>query len=308
MFDMREMKYFSQHKKLIQRIAGILFIILSFTVVWFWFFRLVPIVRRYDPCWYEQFTQKAYWKAIQDNIRRHGWTHDDRGPIGLYGDKQWARWIMARAERGEIISECGNIGHKDAALEFITNHNPAKGKEGGIEKEWLQWWSKNKDKSQLEWIKDGFVQYGVQVHIPPEADDWEPLLVLLGNTGTNEANKIPSYVKYNAYRWLRDSGFDPIVFAISNVNVSTPDVVRQGLFEYSKYFDIFPKRDQVGILPFRDEPKDDHDNSRPVFFDFRFQAVGYSLMIFPILLGAALLVLSNRKKQNVEQKNAPDKK
>ena len=86
----------------------------------------------------------------------------------------------------------------------------------------------------MEWIQAGLRNYGVSVHIPPVDDDYEPLLALLGNRSTNATEKIPWFVRYNAFRWLRDSGFQAIPFAMSNISAQTLHLVRDGVFEYGK--------------------------------------------------------------------------
>ena len=45
---------------------------------------------------------------------------------------------------------------------------------------WDQWTEANRGHSQEEWIRDGFLRYGIKVHLPPERDDTVPLLRLLG--------------------------------------------------------------------------------------------------------------------------------
>jgi hypothetical protein len=265
-----------------------------------WFFWLVPVVRRYDPLWQEQFTRKAYWKEVQKQIHRYGWTHDDFDPVGHYGDKGWADWIMRQAEAGQRIANCGSIGHKDAALKYITCSDPALGTNWNTEAQWLDWWGTNKNKSRLDWVQAGLRTYGVSVHLPLSETDYEPLLALLGNKSTNATEKIPAFVKYNAFRWLRDGGFEVVPFAMSNLTAQTPALVRAGIVEYGKYDRAWPKEDGVGRLELASSPSDLHDSYRPFFYSPTVQIGAYSLMTVSLLAGAVLLVYSCRHRKTTE--------
>ena len=74
------------------------------------------------------------------------------------------------------------------------------------------------------------LEHGVTVHLPPTSDDVEPLLRLLGQQSEDEISErkegesrpevVPEYIQYNAFRWLRDSGFQPLRFAASNSGVT----------------------------------------------------------------------------------------
>ena len=209
---------------------------------------------------------------------------------------------MHRAEGGEEISDCGNIGHKDSALEYITCQNPAEKHEGSrepwaTEKAWLAWWQENKAKPQEQWIQEGLAQHGVTVHIPANAEDCEPLLALLGYTSTNRSDEsyVPRYVKYNAFRWLRDSGFDPVGFAVSNITSQTPEIVKQGLFAYSKKLKLYPDLEGAGILSFGKQPTMADQLRRSAFFNASVQTKAYAVMLVPLVLGTILLLFSYRQ-------------
>lgn len=254
-----------------------------------WFLWLMPKIARQDPLWEERFSAKTMWTQAQKGIRRYGWEHDDFFYVGRYGDKEWAEWIMAQAESGKEIATCGVVGHKDAALKFITCHDPAPGTNYNTEAQWIGWWKTNKGKSQLEWIQSGLRQFGVVAHLPSISQDAEPLLTLLGNKRTNVTEKIPAHVKYNAFRWLRDSEFDVIAYAISNVTVHTPEMVRVGVIEYSKFEKLFPKRDQIGVLPLKPLSVDQEAGYKIAFYDLEVQLSGYAAMLAPMILGCVLL-------------------
>lgn len=279
--------------KIIRRCLGILAILFSLIATSIWFFWLVPMYERFDPVWEDGFSRKAYWKEVQKRIQRFGWFHDDFSIVGSYGDKRWAEWIMKRAEDGEEIGDCGSVGHKNSAMEFITGNNPS-GTNWVVEPHWLGWWRENKDKSQTEWIQNSFKEYGTFVQMPAAHEDYEPLLRLLGGTRTNASGNIPSFIRYNAFRWLRDSGFEPIPFALSNVTAETSEIVRDGIVTYGRYDRIFSKYDGIGLLEFASESESNHDIRRPRFFDPEIQFVAWVLMSLPFLIGTILLLRSFR--------------
>jgi hypothetical protein len=152
----------------------------------------------------------------------------------------------------------------------------------------------------LEWIQTGLRKYGVSVHIPPSVADVEPLLALLGDKSTNATEQIPYYVKYKAYRWLRDSDFQAIPFALSNVTAQTSALVREGLVEFGKRESWWPRSEAIGRLALGTPAPDVSSLVRPSFYQPRFQIAGYSLMILPLLAGTALLVYSRRQRKRGE--------
>jgi len=265
-----------------------------------WFFWLKPRVEWADPLWSEQFTRKTFWKETQQQIRRYDWAHDDFVAVGKYGDKKWAQWIMARAQAGEQIADCGDVGHKDAALDYITGQQPADKTDWNTTAFWLAWWETNKQKSQTEWVRDGLKAYGVQLEIPPRDKDYEPLLALLGNSSTNESERIPSSVKYNAFRWLRDSGLNSTVFALSKVNAQTPDLVRQGLMTFYQYEKAWPKEDGIGLLELAPTPLAEVDSGFSYSHLRKIRVMAYIMMIFPALAGGYLLVISARQRNQLK--------
>jgi hypothetical protein len=269
-------------------VAGFASIALSLAVSGVWFCWLLPLSQRFDTLWEDRLSRHAYWDEQQKSIRRFGWYHDDFGPVGHCGDEAWARWIIKRIEAGEKIGECGN-GHKDSALAFITAHKAVKTGNSSLESQWLEWWRANKDKSQREWIQQGLTESGVSVHFPPADADHEPLLALLGSPDSKESDT--RFVRYNAFRWLRDSGFEAVAFAMSKVTPETPAAVREGLLKYAEFEREWPAGDQVGLLDLDGaRPRDSGARiNRPFFSRPATQVAGYVLMILPLITGLAIL-------------------
>lgn len=219
---------------------------------YWWHYKLAPLRHLADPVWLAAHSEAARWEEEQNNYRRLGSSPDlcfrgDR--IGFYGDKQWFLWLDERIRSPERFRHCGCTEY---ALALMTNHHVDS---------WAQWTDAHRGSSQEEWIRDGFLAYGVTVHFPPTPDDTVPLLRLLGrktwNTlrggkqGTNAPETVPSYVQYNAYRWLRDSGFDPVRFASSSgAAAGAESDLTAGLLGYSRWSSAYPRKAGLGVLAF----------------------------------------------------------
>lgn len=119
------------------------------------------------------------------------------------------------------------------ALPFITNQ------EIGYETNaWIAWWNTNHQKTQEEWIRDGFSKLGIDVARKLTTNNIITLLKIIDRHRTNiitatGTNKITRSLRYNAFRWLRDADVKP-----NNVNFSTlPDEERnsviRGLIVYA---------------------------------------------------------------------------
>ncbi len=281
------------------RIMGSVLLCLGLGLAGGWFFWLVPFVQPADPVWREQFSEKALWKATQNRIRRLGWSHDDFGAVGEYGDKQWAEWIIHRLKPGQDFSDFGpsQVTHADSALEYLTAQDPttksAKKEEADAAGAWLAWWQTNQQKTQVQWIQDGLRLYGVTAHLPPDPADWAPLLALLGQSGTNRDEVAPRYISYNACRWLRDSGFEAIPYALSNLTASAE--VRVGLLRYAKFEGTHPRHLGLGILPLVENYGEFAGLPRPAILMPRVRWTVYGIIFATISLGSGLLIGSCRK-------------
>ncbi len=269
------------------RILAVLLILPSAGLAYYWFYTMAPIRHKLDPDWYRRHSAQEYWDEVKTGIRRSGWGHDD--PVGAFADAEFMAWAMSQIGSGDDISSC-SAGHRDSDFREITNQDP-----GESAAEWLAWWKGNASKSQEEWIRDGFTPYGVTVRIPPSEADAMPLLTLLGNVSTDGPNRIPYFVKYNAFRWLRDSDFNPVAFAISHVTDSTPAEIKTGLLEYLRQERTFPTRDHVGELRFAENEDPYADRFLPAMLQPRFKAGVYGIVFGLPCLSAALIALTLRK-------------
>lgn len=278
------MKWLKGHwRGLFRALAALLLAVGLFSGYW-WFYKLAPFRRTSDANWRAAHSEKEYWRETQSSIRRGIWSHDDGFTVGLYGDKSWAKWIMAHVTPGGDMG-CISDGpcHSATSMRYITNQDV-----GDQADAWLDWWKKNKSKSQEEWIAEGFHQLEIEVDVPPSPEQASILLALLDSRQTSTSNELPNHVKYNAFRCLRDSGFEPVRFAISNQEIS--DSLKRGLLEYAERQRQWPRACDVGILPFGEREVD--AGFVPMIFEPKFQLIACALVFGPPLAAAGLLFWS----------------
>lgn len=231
--------------------GGVVLVVAGVLAAYWWHYTLAPSRYLADPTWLAAHSESARWNEEQKDYRRREASPDlcfrgDR--IGFYGDKQWFQWLEERIRNPERFRHCGCTEY---ALALMANRHVDS---------WSQWTDANRGRSQVEWIRDGFLEFGVNAHVPPSSEDTLPLLRLLGRRswnvlwggpqGTNAPGAVPSYIHYNAYRWLRDSGFEPGKFASSNVTATAQTDITAGLLRYSQWRSAYPGHDGLGVLAF----------------------------------------------------------
>ena len=272
-------------------------------VGYFLYYRYAPAIRLANPKWCDAHSAKARWEEEQKKYRRDPTASPPwggGGEIGYCGDKQWCLWLIEKLHGKKGVGGCKCM---DLPLKYMTNHEPSEEADA-----WTNWREAHQAETQEEWIQSGFAKRGVIVHLPPEPEDTLPLLEVLGHQtwnalsgtpeGTNAQKRIPGYFQYNAFRWLRDSGFNPSEFSASNSVAFTSEVVRAGLINYTAWFSAFPRRNDVGILAFGEKPDERYlpafmDPSCFAFWFYRF------LLGFPVVgvVAGVVLLRWKRKKQ-----------
>lgn len=280
---------------LVRLFAGFLVLAGLYAAYW-WFYKLGPGRHTADPRWVASHSQREYWREVQRGIDRGMWFHDDGFTVGMYGDKSWAEWIMSHVKPGTNMG-ClgGNLCHSATAMQYITNQDV--GEEADA---WIGWWEKNKDRSQEEWIAEGFAQRGFKIDAPPTPEQIPTVLALLGRTETDGSIALPKGIAYNAFRCLRDSDFNPVAFALSNRDASAD--IERGLAEYAKYERRFPEAIGLGILPFGMKDEDGKGDFLPLMLKPHFQIAAYTLVFAPLALGTALMVWSFRRRGSISSK------
>jgi hypothetical protein len=279
-----------QHCRAVCRGIAILLLVAGLFCAYWWFYKLGPSRRTLSLEWRSSHSEREYWREVQKGIYRGMWFHDDGLAVGMYGDKSWAEWIMAHVTRGEDMSCLGSrLCHSATAMCYITNQDVGEDADA-----WLGWWVKNKSKSQDEWMADGFRRSGFAIDVPPSFDRMPALLGLLGKSDTNESAGVREHLKYNAFRCLRDSDFDPVKYAMSGRPFSRE--VERGLLEYARRQRCWPAANGVGILSFGKTDDEGADVAVPMMLTPKFQLVAYSLIFTPLVLGAGLLAWSFRRR------------
>ena len=292
------MSWLKRHWRGVVRVISAILLCAGLYCGYWWCYKCAPWRRTLSPEWYTSHSQREFWQEVQEGIRRGMWSHDDGFTVGQYGDKSWAEWIMDRVTPGTSMSCLGAVlTHSASAMRCITNHDV-----GDDADAWLAWWNENRLKSQEEWIADGFRQRGFDISVPPLPEQTPVLLAVLGKSEVKGAKAIPEEMKYNAFRCLRDSGFEPVAFAIANRTLSAE--TERGLLEYVKKERRWPAACGVGVLPFGQRDTDGQ-RSYPALLTPRFQITANALVFGPLLLGAALLLCSFRWKRSSALTPAP---
>jgi hypothetical protein len=275
--------------RVLLRLFGVLLLFAALFVAYWWLYKLGPARRKWDARWVSQHSWQEYWQEVQKGIHRGAWSHDDGQTVGMFGDKAWAEWIMSHVEPGTSMGCFAKFSHSATAMQFLTNQDV-----GGGADAWLEWWEENGAESQEEWIKDGFAQRGFKLDVPPTSDQTPVLLALLGNTETDESVAVPIYMKYNAFRCLRDSGFEPVQYALSSRKASAD--IERGLLEYAKWERRWPEAIGVGKLPFAKQDTVFDYRHLPAMMEPGFRITAYSLIVVPLALGTVIIVWSFRKR------------
>jgi hypothetical protein len=251
-----------------------------------------------DPTWRDIHTERELWEDVQKSIHRGSWVHDEAFDVGMYGGKEWAEWIMGRVQPGTAM---GCIGggpcHSETSMQLISNQDV-----GGGADRWLGWWSTNKEKSQVEWIREGFAVCGVKVDVPPNPKQTEALLTILGQAPLLKPGGIPDHLRYNGFRWLRDTGFNAMAFAQDRPH---SPLVNTGLLQYACFEERWPRASKVGMLSFSppEGPIDFPLFPHPRWALSWYWPHAYAMIFIPGGIGVILMTLTLRKKKNdrVEQ-------
>jgi hypothetical protein len=291
------MNTFKKRWRFVVRTTGFLLVVAAIIGAYFWFYKIAPMRHLASLKWLETHSEKARWIEEQKDYKRMGSSPDlefrgDR--IGYYGDKNWFLWLEEKATTDKNFRVCGCT---ETALALMTNQHT---------NSWEEWLKANRNKTQEEWIRDGFPQYGVIVHQPPDERDVEPLLKLIGHKrwnflmggpqGTNAPDAIPDYVQYNAFRWLRDSGFNPSRFAFSNATEVATQNLTLALVKYSQMEGSFPAHDNLGVLAFGKKSDGEFTFGVPWIATNRVVVIAFSAMILLLLFGLSIMFLPRKSK------------
>ena len=288
------------------RILGGLLLLAACALTFLWFFWLTPFKHLYSGDWSRNHSNYGHWIEAQKSIRRIGVTHDTGIEMGYWGGKEWTVWIMAHIKPGQDIGSC-EASHLEDALADMTNQQL-----GSRSDTWLAWWTTNQNKSQLDWIRDGFARNGIELQHPITTNNIIALLKLVvPDTNSAAYTNIPFYartaLRFNALRWLRDSGFKPKEFYdrgfddfgtgefdLKSVPAEDRDKAARGLMAYA--FWLGKHQYDPGKLPIDGNDQQDHwPNAMFLCRPFRWTL--YSIIVAAMCGGWFLLRLSSQTKR-----------
>jgi hypothetical protein len=291
------------------KITGVSLLVLGCLTCTLWFYILTPAINIHDPEWIAKHSEKGCWeeerKLFQWNSVRTYFYH---WPCHHVGSSRYYDY----ANRDDIL-QYYDLNHPvklccaQAAMSCPTNWK------FGTREEWDAWMKVHRDESQEEWIKSGFEKHGVIVHLPPQQEDIEPLLILLGRSVSNsaqtdkdgenahtqndsgETTSTPYYVEYNAFRWLRDSRFSPVEYALDNPKAANNELIRKGLEKFEKLYGYYPREAGMGILSFGESKYARDMMMIPYMATPRMKFLWTTLALLPLLLGIPLLIFTRKR-------------
>ena len=278
------------------KLTGAALIFISVLLAFGWFVWLAPVKHIYSVSWLKAHSHRALWEEAQKSVGRIGVTHDVGIEIGQWGDKAWATWIIKHIKPGQNIASCES-SHLGEALADITNHQLEQKTET-----WLAWWQTNQNKTQVEWIREGFAERGLVLRDPLTTNNIIDLLAL-SHLATNSPiyTNIPIYLhrslRMNAFRWLRDSGLSPwdIRSALSGAENNTlhqdESQLLIALIDYAEWYG--QNWDGPGKLPLR------KDFDTPLYGEFAMFTKIHWFVCFsvPMLALIGLVLLRRPSKQ-----------
>lgn len=241
--------------------TGVFLLVLSGAGAFVWFYWLAPMRHLSDDQWCKVHSRGQWWIETQKQIRRTGPDHDSSISLGRYGDKVWTGWVIRELNSREpSAGSCGEWPyHLDSAICYLTNQRMTNSAAR------LQWWELNKDKSQMDWIREGFSKVGLVLTEPLTTNNIIDLLKLTHSSTnfTMLTNPIPVELwlalRYNAFRWLSYSGFWPLNLDLNTVDPKIRNEVEVALIRYAQW--LGENWDSPGRLPI-------HEHQDPGFTSF----------------------------------------
>jgi hypothetical protein len=256
-----------------------------------WFYRLAPMRRLWNPDWRRAHSAAAAWAEEQKGYRRSGDSPDIsfRGDtLGYFGNKDWAVWLVGSLKK-KGYRFCGCTW---ATLSLLTNQRIDENEDA-----WVAWLEKHRNESQEQWIQQGFAEYGVKVHLPPVAEDAAALLSLLGDCEKDAKGelKVPGWLKYNAFRWLRDSGFNWREYTAGHPDWRSSEKRAVGVCCYASFEAEFPPDEGMGRLAFG-KPGSSRQycfaDLRPIIATRAAKVAAYAIIFGGIAIGGVFMIVS----------------
>ncbi len=286
---------------------GVLLLSGAGVLAWFWFYTLAPMRRVLDLDWRAMHSKEAQWAEEQKSYRRFTRSPDlwyGADDIYRFGDETWFKWLLDRVLSGD--SSFRVCGCTMECLAVMSNHD------FDADADWANWYEANKEKTQEEWIQDGFATQGMTISLPPSDDETESLLMILGKRSKDPKNvnsageprlDAPGFMRYNAYRWLRDMGFDPVAYLLKSDVASLPKELKEGVTQYREYEKGDVPNSGLGRLSFAPAPESDWRPSISVMVHKT--GIQASLLVIVLVAGVTGLGLTRRGIRTLRLKSAP---
>ena len=273
------------------RFLGVFLLLLACALAYFWFVWITPFKHIYSGAWNRDHSNYGRWIEDQKSIHRIGVTHDAGIEMGYWGGKEWTSWIMKHIKPGQEILDC-DASHLAGALADMTNQQL-----GYQADPWLAWWTTNQNKSQLEWIRAGFASKGIVLQQPLTTNNILALLKLsqLSTNSpvvTSTLLYLRSSLRFNAFRWLRDSGIWPKEFDLKNIPEEDRSQITSALIDYSEWFGTH--WNDPGKLPINGNTLD-YNMPDAIFESPPYRWTLYSIIVVLALGGCFLLRFSRPK-------------
>ena len=223
----------------VRRLTGVVLLMASVLSALVWFVWLAPLRHLSDFVWIEDHTPKQVWSELRRELKyRAYYSHLSGSYLGLWGDKETAAWLIGEFKAGRTHEGCDD-GHLDMALPFITNQEL-----GYKTNAWIDWWGTNSQKTQEEWIREGFSKRGINLNRHLTTNNVIELLKVLDRRSTNlvtvtGSNKITASLRYNAFRWLRDADVKTRDVDFISLPEGDKDSVIRGLVDYANDLGTF---------------------------------------------------------------------
>jgi len=247
------MKTKSASKKLL----GGLFLFVACLLAFLWFYWLAPFRHLHSSEWIGEHSTQGRW--IEEQI-----------DVGRFGDKGWTEWTIRQissVNQGNEVFSCGIWPyHLTDAIPDMTNQSLTN--EAG----WIGWWETNKNKTQVEWIREGFAERGLILQDPLTTNNIIDLLKLAHLTTNSPAyTNTPDYLRgslrLNAFRWLQDSGinfrdaFSVWDYDVNNIPEEDRNRITAVLLDYAMWYGenwdgpgkLLLKKDYVPLFHFQYE-------------------------------------------------------
>ncbi len=209
------------------RLAAILGIGISVLVAAAFFWYLAPLRHVEDTTWLYGRPADTVCSELRTAVARAGWTHDPSLLLGgTCDDPSWVGFVLEDPDAAQVLQHFDM--HVGRGLQLITNQNIR----ADDARRWSEWWLLNKQRTRGQWVMDGFQAGGLALHTPVSRQDRIALLELLA-----PGSDLPPGWRHNAFRLLRDSGFNPMR-GVHTLDLGTPlsEKALNGLVAYTRRY------------------------------------------------------------------------